>query len=92
MEPICLLLLSLYNMYSHYRYSSLFPSVNESVMLFEKSATYFTHPLAPQRIHSFNPKMKIIVILADPIRRAYSWYQVNILSDPISWVQGGRWL
>lgn len=71
-ETICIFLISTHTC----RYSSLFPVVNKSVMLFEKSATYFTRTVAPQRIHSFNPNMKIIVILADPIKRAYSWYQV----------------
>lgn len=60
---------------------SNFPStvVNQSKMIFEKSATYFTHSLAPERIRVLLPDVKLVVILADPIKRAYSWYQVHVL-------------
>jgi hypothetical protein len=44
--------------------------------LFEKSANYFDAPLAPLRAVSLLPKAKIIIILIDPVKRAYSWYQV----------------
>ena len=45
-------------------------------LLFEKSATYFVHPMAPQRAKALLPQAQLVVILADPSRRAYSWYQV----------------
>jgi hypothetical protein len=51
------------------------PMPNLSTILYEKSATYFAHPLASHRTHSLLPQAKLIVILADPSRRAYSWYQ-----------------
>ena len=53
--------------------------INFSQITFEKSATYFTHLLAPERIRVLLPDVKLIVILADPIKRAYSWYQVREL-------------
>ena len=59
------------------RYMSNFPEPSSSQVLFEKSATYFTHSAAPERMHSLLPKAKLIVILADPIKRAYSWYHVS---------------
>lgn len=55
------------------------PDINSSQIVFEKSATYFTHSLAPERMRMLIPNAKLIVILADPIRRAYSWYQVFTL-------------
>lgn len=47
-------------------------------MLFEKSANYFDNELTPKRVQALLPNVRIIVLLADPIRRAYSWYQVII--------------
>ena len=38
----------------------------------EISPSYFYDPLAPARAHQFNPGMKIIVTLRDPVARAYS--------------------
>lgn len=40
----------------------------------EKSADYFAHPLAPQRIATLLPKVPLIVQLRNPIERAYSDY------------------
>ncbi|VDD82768.1 unnamed protein product [Mesocestoides corti] len=42
---------------------------------FEKSATYYDSLLAPKRMAALLPGAKIIVILREPVRRAYSWYQ-----------------
>ena len=52
------------------------PSNSSGTYLFEKSATYFEHENVPQRVFSLIPKAKIICILIDPAKRAYSWYQV----------------
>jgi hypothetical protein len=56
-----------------------FPDVpeNSSTLLFEKTANYFDSMKAPMRMHALLPDAKIIVILNDPVRRAYSWYQVG---------------
>ena len=59
------------------RYMDQFPVISSHV-LFEKSATYFTHPQAPLRAYTLLPEAKLIVILHDPIKRAYSWYQVCV--------------
>lgn len=55
-------------------YADYFPS-KSSVVNFEKSATYFTSPDSPERMHSLLPNAKIIIILRAPDERAYSWYQ-----------------
>jgi hypothetical protein len=56
-----------------------FPEVspNSSTLLFEKTANYFDSVKAPMRVQALLPDAKIIVILNDPVRRAYSWYQVG---------------
>ncbi|KAM7542990.1 hypothetical protein Aperf_G00000006570 [Anoplocephala perfoliata] len=55
-------------------YNSLFldPSTG---LNFEKSATYFESPLAAQRMATLLPHAKVIILLRDPMQRAFSWYQ-----------------
>lgn len=43
--------------------------------VFEKSATYFDNPKAANQAAVLIPEAKIVVILYDPVDRAYSWYQ-----------------
>ena len=64
---------------AHNRYMSNFHYPTKNQLLFEKSATYFTHPLAPSRAAELLPEAKIIIILHDPVIRAYSWYQVSYI-------------
>jgi heparan sulfate N-deacetylase/N-sulfotransferase NDST2 len=61
------------------RYIEFFPlpANSSGTYLFEKSATYFDNELVPQRVFSLIPKAKLICILIDPAKRAYSWYQVG---------------
>ena len=47
---------------------------NRRVVTFEASPYYMVHPLAPERIRTFNPDMKLIAILRDPVDRALSHY------------------
>ncbi|XP_028415525.1 bifunctional heparan sulfate N-deacetylase/N-sulfotransferase 4-like [Dendronephthya gigantea] len=58
-------------------YMNNFPDIpaNSSKLLFEKTANYFDSMKAPLRVQALLPEAKIIVILNDPVRRAYSWYQ-----------------
>lgn len=62
-------------------YISKFPLIestkNKSMKLFEKSANYFDGDKVPERVHTLLPNVKLIVILINPIKRAYSWYQVS---------------
>ncbi|ESO93397.1 hypothetical protein LOTGIDRAFT_232790 [Lottia gigantea] len=51
------------------------PSNSTSPIIFEKSATYFDNEVVPQRAFSLLPKARIICILLNPAKRAYSWYQ-----------------
>src|SRR5581483_8059296 len=47
----------------------------------EASPTYLFHPLAARRAHSIVPNAKLIVLLRNPIDRAYSHYQTGIRHD-----------
>ncbi|CAL8075948.1 unnamed protein product [Calicophoron daubneyi] len=50
-------------------------SSSKSSLNFEKSANYFDHPKAPVRLHALMPHAQLIVLLRNPVDRAYSWYQ-----------------
>lgn len=40
----------------------------------EKSPQYFSSPMAPKRIHSMDPNIKLILLVRDPISRALSHF------------------
>ena len=44
----------------------------------EASPQYLFHPFAPARVHAFDPHMKLIAVLRDPVDRAYSQYQMQL--------------
>ncbi|XP_067046227.1 bifunctional heparan sulfate N-deacetylase/N-sulfotransferase-like isoform X2 [Acropora muricata] len=50
-------------------------SNSTNTIQFEKSANYFDSNVTPLRVHALLPNTKIIAILIDPAKRAYSWYQ-----------------
>lgn len=68
-------------------YSQLFTppgaADERDVVYFEKSATYFDSEAAPKRAAALVPEAKLVAILTSPARRAYSWYQVRLLSPPL---------
>jgi sulfotransferase family protein len=43
----------------------------------EASATYLFDPRTPERVRRFDPQMKLIAALRDPVERAYSHYQME---------------
>jgi phosphoglycolate phosphatase-like HAD superfamily hydrolase len=45
---------------------------------FEATANYMFHPLAPSRIHHDLPGVKLIVLVRDPVERAYSAHANHI--------------
>lgn len=56
-------------------YLNLFQETNGSIINFEKSANYLTDLKVPLRIKNLLNDTKLILILLNPIDRAYSWYQ-----------------
>lgn len=59
-------------------YASKFSHATEAdLIIAEKTANYFDDVNAPKTVHSLLPNAKIIIILLDPVDRAYSWYQVG---------------
>lgn len=58
-------------------YLSHFPSKSDKYITGEASPDYIFHPESPKRVYRLNPNMKLIVLLREPIERAYSAYQMN---------------
>ena len=56
-------------------YSQIFASVKDEIAVGEASHAYLTSPESPILIKEFNPDSKIIIILRDPVERAYSLYR-----------------
>ncbi|XP_023686036.1 bifunctional heparan sulfate N-deacetylase/N-sulfotransferase 2-like [Paramormyrops kingsleyae] len=52
-----------------------FPSNASTDFLFEKSANYLDSDVTPRRAAALLPRAKILVVLINPVDRAYSWYQ-----------------
>jgi hypothetical protein len=52
----------------------------------DSSPYYLFHPLVPQRAHALVPGTKLIVLLRDPVRRAYShyWHERDKGREPLS--------
>lgn len=53
-------------------YQQLFEGVSQQIAIGEASPIYIYHPRAADNIHHYLPKAKLIVILRNPVERAYS--------------------
>lgn len=61
-------------------YQSKFEEADENHrIILEKTANYFDNPSTPSLLSSMLPEAKLIVMLTDPVDRAYSWYQVILM-------------
>ncbi len=73
-ERICRLPESMRNTYYH----QFFPDfANPDKLLGENTPKYMVKPLFMDRIRAYNPALKLIVILRDPVSRAYSHWNVH---------------
>jgi hypothetical protein len=55
-------------------YAGHFPTARRAALAGESSPYYMFHPLAPARIAADLPDVRLIVLLRDPVERAYSAY------------------
>ena len=53
-------------------YLKLYESVKDEIVVGDVSATYLMSPKSPKLIHNVSPDAKIVMILRDPVDRAYS--------------------
>lgn len=55
-------------------YRAHFGRLGEAGLNVDSSPYYLFHPAVPRRLHALCPDAKLIVLLRDPVRRAYSHY------------------
>jgi hypothetical protein len=55
-------------------YRAHFGRIGEAGLNLESSPYYLFHPAVPRRLHALLPDARLIVLLRDPVRRAYSHY------------------
>lgn len=58
-------------------YLGHFPLRSDKRLSGEASPYYLMHPLVPQRVKNLSPEIKLIVLLRNPITRAFSHYQME---------------
>lgn len=64
-------------------YNTLFEEATDGQVIGEISPRYLSvldHPVA-KRIYEFQPKMKLIITLRNPVERAYSHYHLHLRSN-----------
>jgi hypothetical protein len=65
-------------------YESKFEGGRGATAVGEVTPLYFASPVAPGRIRSVIPDVKLVAILRDPVERAYSAYLMSLRSGRIS--------
>lgn len=68
-----------FNIDSNYKrglewYRQQMPFSSDNQITIEKTPAYFRHSNTPKRVYAMNPKIKLVVIVCDPVRRAVSCY------------------
>jgi len=58
-------------------YNAIFKSAAQSQILGESSVSYFYYDSVPAKIYEYNPASKIVIVLRNPIERAYSHYLMD---------------
>ena len=58
-------------------YSALYDGVDERFLL-DGSTTYLYSTEAAANIFAYNPRARVIILLRDPVRRAWSEYKMNV--------------
>jgi hypothetical protein len=58
-------------------YEKIFESAGKEMIKGEASVSYLYYPAVPRKIYDYNSSAKIIIVLRDPIKRAYSHYLMD---------------
>ncbi|CAG5076342.1 sulfotransferase domain-containing protein [Parvicella tangerina] len=67
---------------SKWFYRSFFPFKKENKLTGESGIYYLFHPKVAERVKKFNPNLKLIVLMRNPVDRAYSHYNQIKEIDP----------
>ena len=65
-------------------YESFFHSASSESVLGEVCPSYISFPNVAERIYKYNPNMKLIFVLRDPVQRAYSHYCMGMKIGRVS--------
>lgn len=65
------------NAVTEQEYLQLFHPKSGSKIAGEASVSYLYYPGTAEKIHAFDPAAKIIMVLRDPVQRAFSHYQMD---------------
>ena len=65
-------------------YEILKKKIEKDIICGEKTPSYINFKKAIDRIHDYNPNIKLIIILRDPISRAWSHFNMNLNKDNIN--------
>lgn len=67
-------------------YLAHFPRRSSAIITGEASPYYMIHPHVPGRVRAFDPEIKLLAILRNPVDRAYSGYQHQVRNgrEPLS--------
>ncbi|MEZ4874792.1 MAG: sulfotransferase [Flavobacteriaceae bacterium] len=60
------------------QYQKVYSLASHQEFLLDASTCYLQAPEAAKLIHDYNPNAKILIIVRDPIKRAFSDYQMNL--------------
>ena len=60
------------------KYLQLFEKSKQQKYLIDASVSYFVYPTVPNKLKDFNSNAKIIMILREPVKRAFSHYLMDI--------------
>ena len=66
-----------YKVKSEYDYLKVFKKGQSVKYLVDGSVSYFAYPSIPKKLYEFNSDAKIIVIVRDPVLRAFSHYNMD---------------
>ncbi|MCK0168499.1 sulfotransferase domain-containing protein [Jannaschia sp. S6380] len=64
-------------------YEGHFDHARQTPVRFESSPSYFHDPRSPARARAYNPDIRVVVLLRDPIRRAFSNHAHEIIKGHI---------
>lgn len=74
-------------------YESFFEGCEGKPQAFESSPSYFYDPRTPERVMEYDPSIKIVALLRDPVQRAYSNHLHEVIKGhigPVSFAEGLR--
>lgn len=64
-------------------YESFFQDVASETAIVDISVSYMNFPNVPEKIHAYNPDIRLLFVLRNPVQRAYSHYCMALRSGHV---------